>query len=105
MHIKERLPDQAVIHFNCIPFQNGNFSKRKEFASRGSKFFPLKAVPYGMENHFNHIRLPPLNATITITHMLNCVMGPMLACNKILVLIALLSSEDSDEPVQMHSLT
>ena len=22
----------------------------------GSKFFPLRAVPYGMENHFYHIR-------------------------------------------------
>ena len=25
-HIKERLPDQAVILFNCVPYQNGNFS-------------------------------------------------------------------------------
>ena len=25
-HIKGRLLDQAVILFNCIPFQNGNFS-------------------------------------------------------------------------------
>ena len=24
----------------------------KEFAPRGSEFFPLRAVPYGMENHF-----------------------------------------------------
>ena len=27
----------------------------KEFAPRGSKFFPLRAVPFGMENHFYHI--------------------------------------------------
>ena len=25
-HIKERLLDQTVILFNCVPFQNGNFS-------------------------------------------------------------------------------
>ena len=31
-HIKGRLLDQAVILFNCIPFQNGNFSESKEFA-------------------------------------------------------------------------
>ena len=37
-------------------FQNGNFSLRKEFAPRGSEFFPLRAVPYGMENHFYYIR-------------------------------------------------
>ena len=28
---------------------------------KGSEFFPLRAVPYGMENHFYHIRWPPLN--------------------------------------------
>ena len=54
-HIKGRLLDQAVILFNCIPFQNGNFSLRKEFAPRGSEFFPLRAVPKGMINHFYHI--------------------------------------------------
>ena len=26
MHIKGRLLEQAVIFFNCVPFQNGNFS-------------------------------------------------------------------------------
>ena len=25
-HIKERLLDQEVVLFNCVPFQNGNFS-------------------------------------------------------------------------------
>ena len=40
-HIKGRLLDQAKIHFNCTPFQNANFSYRKEFAPRGSEFFPL----------------------------------------------------------------
>ena len=45
MHIKGRLLDQAVILFNCVPFHNGNFSDRKEFAPRGCEFFPLRAVP------------------------------------------------------------
>ena len=54
-HIDGRLPGQAVILLNCAPFQNWNFSLRKEFAPRGSEFFPLRAVPYGMENHFCHI--------------------------------------------------
>ena len=36
--------------------KNGNFSERKEFAPRGSEFFPLRAVPHDMENHFYHIR-------------------------------------------------
>ena len=51
-HIKGRLLLQAVILFNCVPFHNGNFSKRKEFAPRGSKYFPFRAVPYGMEINF-----------------------------------------------------
>ena len=29
------------------------------------------SVPYAMENHFYHIRLPPLNVTICITHVRN----------------------------------
>ena len=64
-----------MILFNCVPFQNGNFSERKEFAPRGRKFFPLGAVPYGMINNFYHIGRPPLNVTIFITNMRNCVMG------------------------------
>ena len=55
-HIKGRLLDQTVFRFNCVPFHNENFSERKEFAPRGSEFFPLRAVPYVMENNFNHIR-------------------------------------------------
>ena len=42
---------------------------------RGSEFFPLRAVPFGMENHFYHIRWPPLNNTIVITYVRNCAMG------------------------------
>ena len=76
-HIKGRLPDQAVILFNCVPFQNGNFSKRKEFAPRGSEFFPLRAVPCGMENYFYHSRWPLLDVTF-FTHVRNCLTGATL---------------------------
>ena len=37
---------------------------------RGSKFFPLRAVPCGMENHFYHINWAPLSVTIFI-HTMN----------------------------------
>ena len=54
--IKGRILDQADILFNCIPFHNRNFSERKEFAPRGGEFFSLRAVPYGMDNNFYHIK-------------------------------------------------
>ena len=51
-----------------------------ETSLKGKKFFPLRAVPYGMENQSYHIRWPPLNVTIFIKHVRKCVMGatPML---------------------------
>ena len=49
-HIKLRLLIRAVILFSEI--QIGNFSLRKEFAPRGSNFFPLREVPNDMENHY-----------------------------------------------------
>ena len=42
-HIKGRLLYQAMIPYNYVPFQNRNFSLRKEFAPRGSEIFPLRA--------------------------------------------------------------
>ena len=44
-----------------------------DLALRGSEFYPLRAVPYGIENHFYHIMWSPLNVTIFITHVRNCV--------------------------------
>ena len=42
----------SVSLFNYyVPIQ-----KRKEYAHRGSEFFPLRAVPYCRENYFYHIR-------------------------------------------------
>ena len=78
-----------MVLFNWVPFQNGNFSYRKEFAPRGSEFFPLRAVAYGMGNHFDHISRPPLNVTIFITHVHNCVMGatPMVYVLTLCILI------------------
>ena len=46
----------------------------ERFAPRVSEFFPLRAVPYGMEDYFYHIRWPSLNIAIFITHVRNCVM-------------------------------
>ena len=58
-----------MILYKYVPSQNGNFSLREEFAPRGSEFFPLRAVPEGMENYINHIRGAPLIVTIFITHV------------------------------------
>ena len=47
----------------------------KELASGGANSFIYEQFLIGMENHFYHIRWPPLNVTIFITHVHNCVMG------------------------------
>ena len=74
-HIKGRLLDQAMIRFSCAPFQMWISHKGKNLlpkgANFGSEFFPLWAVPYSMENHFYHIKWPPLNVPIFITHVRN----------------------------------
>ena len=72
-HTKGRLLDQAVILSNCVPFYNGNSSLWIEYAHRGNECFPLRAVPYGVENLFYYIRWPPLNFTIFITRVCNCI--------------------------------
>ena len=38
----------------CFPTRPGIYSKRKEFASKGSKFFPFRADPFqrGGKNNF-----------------------------------------------------
>ena len=38
------------------PFSKRGLLLGKEFAHRGRIFIPLRAVPYGMESHFYHIR-------------------------------------------------
>ena len=60
MHINGKLMKQAML-FICIPFQIGDHSWKKEFAPRWSKFFPLRAVDYGMHKKYLSIRLSPFN--------------------------------------------
>ena len=45
----ERLPDQAVILVNCVPFKMETSLKGKNLPPRGNDFFLLNAVPYGIE--------------------------------------------------------
>ena len=47
-------------------FIMGTSLKGKHLAPRGSEIFPLRAVPYDMENHFFHTRSPHLNITILL---------------------------------------
>ena len=87
-HITGGLLDQAVIFFNRVPFHNGYFSERKEFAPRGSEFFPLRAFPFGMENHFKGkihtffkcIYYRVYSMVGIIIHLM-CVTSLQLACN------------------------
>ena len=74
-HINGSLLERAVILINYVPFQNRHISLRKEIAPRGSKFFSLREVPYGMEIQYYRIWQFPLLCTISITHVRNCVMG------------------------------
>ena len=60
---------------NSLPTTNKVCWGYKEFAPRGSEFLPIRAVPCVMINHFYYIGWLPLNVTIFITHMRNCVMG------------------------------
>ena len=54
-HIKGRLLDQAMILFNCVPFQNGNW---KEFAPRRSEslLYEQFLIHVVIENHLYHIK-------------------------------------------------
>ena len=47
MYIKVRLLKRAASIIISVSFHNGVFSYRQEFAPLRSKFFPLRAVPYG----------------------------------------------------------
>ena len=58
---------------NSLPMER-ICSQWKEFAPNGSKFNPLRVVPYGMENTY-HIMWPPLNVYYFIAYVHNCVMG------------------------------
>ena len=51
-HTKGRLLEQAVILFHCVPFHMGSSLKGKKLLPEEEEFFPLRAVPYGMEITF-----------------------------------------------------
>ena len=65
-HIKGRQLVQAVDFFHCVSVQNGNF--------RGSEFFTLRAVPYGMEKSLLPHYVTSLECNYFITHMRYCIM-------------------------------
>ena len=54
-HIKGRLLEQAVIFLIAPLFINGTSLKGKNLLPQIEQFFPLRTVPFGMENHFYHI--------------------------------------------------
>ena len=58
-----------MILYNYVSFQNGNFSKWKELAPRGSEFFPLRAVPKGMEESLLSLKVSSFECHYFITHV------------------------------------
>ena len=87
--IKVCVHDKRLGWQNLASFDNKTIVHLREFScnnlarvfmisnrtDRGSEFLPLRVVSYGMETHFYHVRWPPLNVTIFITHVRNCEMG------------------------------
>ena len=89
MQVKERLLYQALILYNYCPFQIGTSLKgnnllpricSQEFAPRGSKFFPFRAVPCGMGISFATLGKLPSVLLYLLRTSVYCVMGatPML---------------------------
>ena len=71
-HIKGRLLDQAVILFNCVPFQTGTSLKGMDLLPKEANSFLYEQFLISIENHYYQIRWPPLNVTIIfIRHMLS----------------------------------
>ena len=73
--IRGRLLDQAVILFNCVPFQNGNFSEGAN-SFLYEQFFILWKLTFTTLVDY-------LERYYFITHVRNCVMGatPMQSLN------------------------
>ena len=77
-HAKGKLLEQAVILFDCVPFI------KWELLLWGNNFLPEERILSGKSSSLwygksllqtYHIRWPPLNVTIFITHWRICVMG------------------------------
>ena len=67
----------AVSACQLVPYSGIklNYSDCEFFLLKISSMEPLRAVPYGMENHFYHIRWSPLIVTIFIIHAHNLYNG------------------------------
>ena len=83
-----------MILFNCVHFQNGKLYYRKEFAPRGSEFFPLRAraVPFGMENQFTTLGDLPNMLLFLLRTCVTAVMGATPFVMMLYILITLLFS-------------
>ena len=92
MHIKGRLLDQAVILFNCVPFQNGTSLKGKNVLPQGANSFLYEQFLMVWKITFTTLGALPclLLHCIFIAHMRNCVMG---ATPMVHLLINLLMAE------------
>ena len=70
-HIKGRPIDQAMILFNCIPFQMGTSLKGKNLLPEEANSFLYEQFLILWKNTFYHYNWPPLNVTIFIMHVRN----------------------------------
>ena len=52
--------DFFLLSCTYTPFWKGVYSKRKEFAPKGSKFFPFRVEPFSEGRKTMWIELPPL---------------------------------------------
>ena len=65
--------EQRVIIFNC-PFLEWELLLKERICSQRERILSFRGVSFGMENNFYHIRWSPLNVTVSITQVRNCVM-------------------------------
>ena len=65
-HIKKRLLDQVI-----IPFLKWEILLKERICSQREQILSFKSSSLKYGNHFNHIKWPPLNVTIFITHVRN----------------------------------
>ena len=54
----KQLKNGSVCSLFSKALLKGGYSERKEFAPRGSKFFPLREESICIENYFNHRLVP-----------------------------------------------
>ena len=61
--------------FQSSPFSKWELLLKERIRSQRERILSVKSSSVWFEKYFNHIRSPPLNVTIFITHVRNCVMG------------------------------